>query len=182
MPLRTILDMTPEGRGIDWYRKLEYGEERRRMSEAETVIREIIAARAGAVNAGDVDGIVADLAEDVMIFDVVGPLRGDGKAWARRRAEEWLAAYEEGPTWENRDIHVASGEAVAFSHSLSHVTGRLKGGTRVDMWFRTTLGFERRDGRWLILHDHGSDPFDPETGKASLDLNPDEVAAGHDHS
>ena len=25
MPLWTILDMTPEGRGTDWYSKLEYG-------------------------------------------------------------------------------------------------------------------------------------------------------------
>jgi len=142
------------------------------IAKTQTLIREIIDARAAAVNAGDVEGIVGGVAEDVIIFDVVGPLRRDGKAFARRRAEEWLASFDQGPTWENHDIHVASGEVVAFSHSLSHITGRLKIGTRVDMWFRTTLGFERRDGRWLIVHDHGSDPFDPGTGKASLDLKP----------
>ena len=109
----------------------------------DSVIREIINARAQVVNARGVDGIVADVADDVVVFDVVGPLRGDGKEWARRRAEEWLASYEEGPTWENRDIYVASSEAISFSHSLSHVTGRLKTGAQVDMWFRTTLGFER---------------------------------------
>jgi ketosteroid isomerase-like protein len=141
-------------------------------ANAQMVIREIIEARARAMSAGDVDGIVADLAEDIAIFDVVGPLRGDGRASARRRAQEWLGSYQEGPTWENRDIRVASDETVAFSHSLSHVTGRLKIGALVDMWFRTTLGFERRDGRWLIVHDHGSKPFDPKTGKASLDLKP----------
>ena len=36
----------------------------------------------------------------------------------------------------------------------------------------STLGFERRADRWLITHDHGSVPFAPETGKASLSLEP----------
>ena len=40
------------------------------------------------------------------------------------------------------------------------------------MWFRTTLGFRRIAGRWLIVHDHGSAPFNPESGKASLGLEP----------
>ncbi len=69
-------------------------------------------------------------------------------------------------------MHVVASDDVAFGHSLSHVTGKLKKGTEVDMWFRSTLGFHKRDGRWLIVHDHGSDPFNPESGKASLGLKP----------
>jgi ketosteroid isomerase-like protein len=55
---------------------------------------------------------------------------------------------------------------------LSRVTGTLKTGGRVDMWFRKTLGLERRDNRWFITHDHGSVPFNPESGQASLRLTP----------
>jgi ketosteroid isomerase-like protein len=40
------------------------------------------------------------------------------------------------------------------------------------MWFRTTLGFRRTVGRWLITHEHGSVPFNPKSGKASLSLKP----------
>ena len=58
------------------------------------------------------------------------------------------------------------------NHGLSRVTGMLKSGQDVDMWFRMTLGFRRIVGRWLVVHDYGSDPFDPENGKASLGLKP----------
>jgi ketosteroid isomerase-like protein len=129
-------------------------------------------ARTEAINAGDVDAMGADVADDIVTFDVVKPLRSLGKAGSRKRANEWLANYDGRPRWENRDVTIVADGDVAFSHALSHVTGTLKTGTAVDMWLRTTLGFRRISGRWLIVHDHGSDPFDPETGKASLDLKP----------
>lgn len=142
------------------------------MRSDEAVLRKIIDGRAAAVRAGDVEGMTAAVADDVVMFDVVNPLRSTGRAAARRRAEQWLASYDGRPSWEDRDVRIVASDAVAFSHMLSHVTGKLKTGADVDMWFRTTLGLEKRDGRWLIVHEHGSDPFDVETGKASLNLKP----------
>jgi ketosteroid isomerase-like protein len=34
------------------------------------------------------------------------------------------------------------------------------------MWVRATLGCRRIDGRWLIVHDQESVPFDGATGPA----------------
>ena len=118
------------------------------------------------------DAMVADLAEDVVSYDVTDPLRREGKAPSRKRAADWLAAYDGPVSWENRDVQITSDGDVAFSHSLSRVTGKLRTGTEIDMWFRTTLGFRRTGGRWLITHEHGSVPFDPQSGKASLGLKP----------
>ncbi len=139
---------------------------------AEQDIRAIIEAHAKAVHAGDLDTLVADLAEDIVSYDVVDPLRRTGKASSRNRAAEWLAGYDGLVTWDNRDVQITSDGDVAFSHSLSHVTGKLKTGTKIDMWFRTTLGFRRTGGRWLITHEHGSVPFDPQSGMASPGLKP----------
>jgi ketosteroid isomerase-like protein len=141
-------------------------------SNDEASIRSIIEARAKAVRAGALDAMVADLAEDVASYDVVDPLRRTGKAPSRTRAAEWLAAYDGPVSWENRDVQIVTDRDVAFSHCLSRVTGKLKTGTEIDMWFRTTLGLRRIGGRWLITHEHGSVPFDPESGKASLGLKP----------
>jgi ketosteroid isomerase-like protein len=138
----------------------------------EASIRAIIEARAKAVHASDLDALVTDLAEDIVSYDVVDPLRREGKSSSRTRAAEWLAAYDGAVSWENRDVQISADVNVALSHSLSHVTGQLKNGTEIDMWFRTTLGFRRVGGRWLIAHEHGSVPFDPESGKASLGLQP----------
>ncbi|MBA3356218.1 MAG: nuclear transport factor 2 family protein [Pyrinomonadaceae bacterium] len=139
-------------------------------AKSEALIRNIIETRAKAVRAGDVDAMMADVADDVVMFDVVDPLRREGVAAAR--AAKWVATYDGPISWENRDVHVAADGDVAFSHALTRVTGKLKTAAEVDMWFRTTLGLRRIAGRWLITHDHGSVPFNPENGKALLDLKP----------
>lgn len=141
-------------------------------AKSEAEIRAIIEARAKAVHAGDVDAMMADVADDVMIFDVVDPLRREGSASSRQRAVEWLSTYDGPITWENRDVQVTADGDVAFSHALSRVTGTLKTGAQIDMWFRTTLGLHRIGGRWQIVHDHGSVPFDPQSGQALLGLKP----------
>lgn len=141
-------------------------------SNNETSIRALIEARAKAVHAGDLDTLVADLAEDIVSYDVVDPMCRKGKESSRTRASEWLTAYDGPVRWENRDVQITADGDAAFSHSLSRVTGKLRTGTEIDMWFRTTLGFRRIGGRWLITHEHGSVPFNPETGKASLGLKP----------
>lgn len=138
----------------------------------ESSIRQIIEARANAMRAGDIDATVKDVSDDVMVFDVVEPLCRQGKASLRTRAEEWMESYEGRVDWESHDLQIVTDGDVGFSHSLARVTGTLKTGAAVDMWFRTTLGFRRIDGRWLIVHDHGSVPFNPESGKASLALKP----------
>jgi len=138
----------------------------------DTDIRRVVDAQASAVRRGDLDAMVADVAEDIVSFDIVDPLRRRGRGSVRERAVAWVASFDGPIRWDNQDIVVAVSGDVAFASMLSRVAGTLKNGTRIDMFFRKTLGFERRDGRWVITHDHGSVPFNPETGQASLGLQP----------
>jgi ketosteroid isomerase-like protein len=49
---------------------------------------------------------------------------------------------------------------VAFATSLDAMTAVPKGGSEeFTLWYRTTLGLRRIDGRWLITHEHNSVPF-----------------------
>ena len=141
--------------------------------DAEQEIRAIIGARAAAVRAGNPNAMVADVAEDIVTFDVVDPLRRIGKAGERERANAWTASYDGPVAWESRDVMVEVADDLAFSHSLSHVIGKLKTGAAIDMWFRTTLGLRRTGDRWSIVHEHNSSPFNPDTGAASLGLKPE---------
>ena len=142
------------------------------MAAHDVEIRRIIEAHAAAVRQGDVASMLADVAADVVTFDVVDPLRRIGRAAALGRGAEWVALYDGSITWENRDIAIVANDAVGFASMLSRVTGTLKTGQRVDMWFRKTLGLQRRGDRWLVAHDHGSVPFNPDSGQASLALEP----------
>jgi ketosteroid isomerase-like protein len=40
------------------------------------------------------------------------------------------------------------------------------------MWWRATVCCRKVDGPWMVVHEHASAPFDAETGRASLDLEP----------
>ena len=136
---------------------------------AENAIRQIVETRCRAVADGDVDAMTAHVADDVTIFDVVVPMRSAGKAAARNRAEEWLASYDGRVSWDVQDLTIAAADDIGFCHCISRVRGTLRTGAAIDMWFRTTLGLRRIDGAWRIVHDHSSDPFDPETGMASME-------------
>jgi ketosteroid isomerase-like protein len=139
-------------------------------SEAE--IRELLEARAAAVRAKDVASVIEQVAPEVLAYDVVGPLRHSGSGQLRQRAEQWLSSFRGPLGYEIRDLCISAGEDVAFSYSLNRVVGTLIDGTRLDMWWRSTTGFRKIDGRWRITHEHNSVPFAPDTGKASLDLQP----------
>ncbi|MEO6024394.1 MAG: nuclear transport factor 2 family protein [Burkholderiales bacterium] len=133
----------------------------------------IIKARCAAVTNGDAAKSMADMDEGVVMFDLVDPLQHVGKASALARAQTWHASFEPPPRLETRDVEVFIGDDVAFSHFLSHVSGTQRTGQRVDMWFRTTLGFARKSGRWRIVHEPGSVPFNALSGQVSLGLQPD---------
>lgn len=141
-------------------------------ANSEADIRQTIEARANAARKGDVDAIMANVSSDAMVFDVVDPLRQWGKLLSRERATAWVGSYDGPIGLEVRDLQISVDGEVAFSHALSHVTGTLKTTAKVDMWFRTPLGLRRIEGRWLIVHDHGSVPFGPKSGKVSLALKP----------
>jgi len=40
------------------------------------------------------------------------------------------------------------------------------------LWSRGTRIFQRRDGRWQMIHQHVSFPYDQETGRAVLSIEP----------
>lgn len=135
-------------------------------------IRDRIAARSAAINAHDVEAAIADVDEAVAIYELVPPLSMHGVAASRQRTVDWFATYRDGPYWQDGEVTVVADGDVAFSHALNRVTGISSSGDPVDMWFRTTIGWQRRDGRWRIVHDHNSVPFDPASGKGRLDLKP----------
>ncbi|MEV6315679.1 nuclear transport factor 2 family protein [Streptomyces sp. NPDC051776] len=84
----------------------------------------------------------------------------------------WPGTWDGPQGYEVEQLAVSAAGDVAFTHSLDHMYGTQSGAT-TDLWFRTTLGPERVDGRWLITHEHQSTPFYMDgSGKAALDLAP----------
>ncbi len=135
-------------------------------------IRTLIEDRVKAVHAKDLAGAMANHAPDLVMFDVINPLHYRGAATVRERTAAWFALYQSPIGYEVRDLSITTGEDVAFCHYLYRVRGTRTDGGTVEMWVRATICFRKIDGTWMITHEHNSVPFDPESGKASLDLNP----------
>lgn len=119
-------------------------------------IRSLIEDWAAAVHRGDLAGVLAAHAEDVVMFDVPPPqegLRGiDAYAAAWPPFFEWQAS---GALFEVVSVEVTAGADVGYAFALLRCgMPAVIGGTRL----RVTFGLRREDGRWLVAHEHHSFP------------------------
>jgi ketosteroid isomerase-like protein len=143
-------------------------------AEAEDEIRALLDERIEALRVKDADRAVATLASDIVAFELAPPLAlGPDQARDSAALEAWLAAWDGPVGIEMRDLHVAADGDVAWCRSLNRLCGTLKGGRRVDMWMRSTLGLSRKAGAWTIDHGHSSVPFHMDGSfRAATDLEP----------
>jgi uncharacterized protein (TIGR02246 family) len=139
---------------------------------AEAEIRKLTEDRINAVRNKDVDAAMSSFALDVLSFDVVNPLQHVGSGSIRKRLTDWFSSFQGPIGYEVRDLSITSGGDVAFSHSLHGVNATTGDGAAINMWFRVTICYRNIQDTWMITHEHSSVPFDPETGRASLDLKP----------
>ncbi|MGW6928504.1 YybH family protein [Lentzea sp. NPDC054927] len=105
--------------------------------------------------------IVARYAEDAVTFTLAPPLRNTGlDARDPEALAGWMAGFDGPITIEHRDLEIVVSGDVAFVHGLSRMAAVPVGYPEgFSMWMRTTVGLRRRDGRWLVTHEHQSVPF-----------------------
>ena len=140
--------------------------------DAEEELRQIVLERVAAVYAKDPKPLAARQAPNVTAFDVLPPLHSRGSDAVEEKTQAWFDSYVGEIGYEVRDLNIAADGDVGFCSFVYHVSGTLVAGNKVDMWVRATLGCRRIGGEWLIVHDHESVPFDPESGQGLIDLRP----------
>jgi ketosteroid isomerase-like protein len=136
----------------------------------EADIRRRIDKLAEAIRAMDLDGVMSIYAPDIVSFDVTPPLRFMGAEAKRKHWADAFATYQPPLGYGIHDLTISVGDDLAFGYSLNRVSGTLKNGNKSDVWIRWTACFRNVDGKWLIVNDHVSVPFDPTSGKAVLTL------------
>lgn len=130
------------------------------MTDDGNQIRVLIEAWARAVHEGDMSAVLADHAEDIVMFDVPPPNEGVRGLDAYREAWpgffEWQAS---GACFEIASLDVTAGADVAYAYAL--VRCSTPEGLREDPTYllRLTLGLRREGSRWLVAHEHHSFPL-----------------------
>jgi ketosteroid isomerase-like protein len=138
-----------------------------------TEVGALLDSRVEACRAKDIDRLMSLYAPDSIYFDVVPPLQFEGAEAIRRNFLRWFDEYE-GPIGleTSHQSMLVSGD-VAFAHMLHRDSGTRKNGDNSAIWLRSTVCCQRRNGAWLITHEHISLPIDwGRSGVAVMDLTP----------
>ncbi|RSM40150.1 DUF4440 domain-containing protein [Actinoplanes sp. ATCC 53533] len=137
-------------------------------------IRQLVLDRAAAVGAKDAKAMVAHNAPTMVEYSLAPPLRQPSAGRDVGPVEKWLATFQGPMSMEVRDLAVTAEGSVAFGTSLNCLTATPVGGTEsFSLWFRVTLGLRRIDGKWLVVHEHASVPFEMDGSfQAAVSLQP----------
>ncbi|WP_030244668.1 MULTISPECIES: YybH family protein [unclassified Streptomyces] len=131
------------------------------MSDDETRIRALITHWAEAVHHGDLDGVLADHAQDIVMYDVPPPHEGIhglaayGAAWPP--FFDWQA---QGASFEIDTLDVTAGADTAYAHALLRCGTPEELAQCPSLRLRLTFGLRKEHGRWLVAHEHHSFPHD----------------------
>ncbi|MFE9294112.1 YybH family protein [Streptomyces niveus] len=129
------------------------------MSDDEQQIRPLIEQWAAAVHTGDMDRVLADHAEDIVMFDVPPPQEGVRGIDAYRASWpgffDWQAS---GATFDILELDVTAGNDVAYAYALLRCATRQQAAERPDVRLRLTVGLRKEHGRWVVAHEHHSFP------------------------
>lgn len=139
----------------------------------QTELRSLIDTWMEAVRRRDVDAITAPYADDILAFDAIQSLQFKGKA-AYRAHWEMCMGFCTGPmVFQMEQLQIRSSGDLALAHWLNKCGEETPEGTEDKCgYMRVTVGYERRNGQWKVVHEHWSAPFDMETSKALFDLKP----------
>ncbi|MBW4505626.1 MAG: SgcJ/EcaC family oxidoreductase [Scytonematopsis contorta HA4267-MV1] len=135
-------------------------------------IQQLITEQQSAICTKDLDGIMAFYASEVILFDLKPPFQTKGKDAIYRLWEVCLPCFPDSFEMETRDLNIIVNGDLAFAHWLLHFTGTEKDHPAMQMWMRTTAVYQKNYGKWQIVHEHVSVPFNPETSEAVLTLDP----------
>lgn len=138
----------------------------------EARIRELIDNWAVKFRAKDLDGIMSIYAPEIVSFDAIAQLQFKGVEAYKKHWEACLSFCQGPIIFEMHELDITASDDVAFSHCLNWCGGTDESGEEKASWMRATVCWRKLNGKWKVVHEHYSAPFDMETGKAMFDLKP----------
>ena len=123
----------------------------------ETLIRQLVENWAKAVRNRDLDTILAHHADDIVMFDVPEPFQSVGVD-AYRNTWDLFFKYTEPGVFDIQQLKVVADERVAFCIATMKCSDKSSGAGFAPLDFRLTIGLEKINNQWTIIHEHHSIP------------------------
>ncbi len=134
---------------LDWYTK----------DNKEQVILDLLNEWAHNTKLNLQDEILTNHSDDVVIYDVLPPLKYEGKEAYRNSWDEWQPETNGESFFDFQEIQVTAGNNVSFAHGLIHCGGTRPDGTTFEDTVRATFCLEKIENKWTVTHQHISQPL-----------------------
>jgi ketosteroid isomerase-like protein len=95
---------------------------------------------------------------DLVFYDIA-PLKYSGWAEYDQGVRKVLGGFETLKLTPNSDLKVTRRGNIAWTTVTHHLSAKLKGGGPMESDVRQTAIWEKRSGKWLIVHEHFSAPL-----------------------
>ena len=128
------------------------------MSDHQKIL-ELLEQWAANTRQGNVDAILDHHASDVVIYDVLKPMKYDSAAAYRASWGEWQPETIGGNIFELQDLRVVAGDDVAFAFGFLRCGGTTPAGKRFEDLVRATFCLAKSGGDWRVVHQHISKPM-----------------------
>jgi ketosteroid isomerase-like protein len=126
----------------------------------------LIARWSRAVKAKGAAAIVEAYTPETVLYDAIPPHPTVGADAIRAIRDHVFPYFPATFRSEQRDLTVEVDGDMAFVHGLHHVVPERADHPCGATWMRVPPCYRRIDGRWRVVHEHVSVPFDPMTGQA----------------
>ena len=129
------------------------------MNTDEIAIRQLLEEWTRVTREGPQDDVLKNHSDNVLIYDVLPPLKYESAATYRASWNEWQPDAQGDMQFELEDLNVTSSPEVAFAHGLLQCGGTLPGGKSFRDTVRATFCLRKVGGGWKVSHQHISKPY-----------------------
>jgi ketosteroid isomerase-like protein len=125
----------------------------------ETQVRLVLQRWAAATRKGQRDHVLANHLPDVLMYDVLAPMKYEGATAYRQSWDEWQPETQGEGQFDLQDLSVTAGADVAFAHCFIKCGGVLPNGKTFEDLVRATFCLRKVSGSWKVAHQHISKPI-----------------------
>jgi ketosteroid isomerase-like protein len=125
----------------------------------EIAIRNVLEQWAAATREGRRDDVLANHASDVLIYDVLAPMKYEGAAAYRASWGDWQPETQGEGRFDIEDLAITTGDDVAFAHAFVRCGGTFPDGRSFEDLVRATFCLRKVEGAWTVAHQHISKPI-----------------------
>jgi ketosteroid isomerase-like protein len=112
---------------------------------------------AKAVRYKDMEGILAHHSDDIVMYDVPKPFQSIGID-AYRKTWDIFFKYTKPGVFDIKELQIVADENIAFCFATMMCADKSNSSEYIDLDFRLTVGLQKINDQWTIIHEHHSIP------------------------